>query len=163
MSFTIEKLAGDHREPAIDIFNHYVENGFAAYPENRVPYEFFDVFLGLAARYPAFAARNETGRIVAFALLRSYHPMPAFQRTAEVSYFIAPDHTGKGLGRILLARLEDEARQAGIDTLLADISSRNPGSIHFHLKNGFKECGRFEKVGRKFGQDFDQVWMQKRL
>jgi len=25
------------------------------------------------------------------------------------------------------------------------------------------ECGRFLKVGRKFGEDFDAVWLQKRL
>jgi len=35
--------------------------------------------------------------------------------------------------------------------------------IEFHLKNGFRECGRFMKVGRKFGEDFDVVWMQKQL
>jgi L-amino acid N-acyltransferase YncA len=31
------------------------------------------------------------------------------------------------------------------------------------LKNGFRECGRFLKIGRKFGEDFDAVWLQKRL
>jgi L-amino acid N-acyltransferase YncA len=50
-----------------------------------------------------------------------------------------------------------------VDTILASISSRNDGSIRFHKKNGFRECGRFRRVGRKFGQDFDIVWMQLRL
>jgi L-amino acid N-acyltransferase YncA len=30
-------------------------------------------------------------------------------------------------------------------------------------KNGFRECGRFERAGRKNEQDFDIVWMQRRL
>ncbi len=51
----------------------------------------------------------------------------------------------------------------GIDSLLVNISSRNRESLGFHLKNGFRECGRFLKVGRKFGEDFDAVWMQKQL
>ncbi|MBI4642672.1 MAG: GNAT family N-acetyltransferase [Deltaproteobacteria bacterium] len=56
-----------------------------------------------------------------------------------------------------------EAGQRGIDSLIANISSRNQESIRFRLKNGFQECGRFLRVGRKFGEDFDVVWMQKHL
>jgi phosphinothricin acetyltransferase len=50
-----------------------------------------------------------------------------------------------------------------INSLLANISSRNRQSLEFHRKNGFRECARFPKVGRKFGEDFDAVWMQKQL
>jgi L-amino acid N-acyltransferase YncA len=34
--------------------------------------------------------------------------MPAFQHTAEVTYFIRPDLTGNGLGSAILARLDKE-------------------------------------------------------
>lgn len=163
MPATIESLKPAHREAVIDIFNHYVENGFAAYPENKVPYQFFDRFLSLAEKYPAVVARDENGTVVGFALLRPYNPMPAFRRTAEVTYFLAPNHTGQGLGSMLLDHLEQQARERNIDNLLADISSLNRGSLAFHEKRGFVYCGRFVKVGRKFGRDFDQVWMQKHL
>lgn len=163
MTIRLETLTADHRVPVMDIFNHYAEHGFAAYPETRLPDEFFNHFLKIAETYPAVAAVDDAGTVVAFALVRPYHPMPAFRRTAEVTYFIAPEHTGQGLGRVLLAHLEAEARAMGIDALLADISSFNEPSLSFHRKNGFRECGRFEKVGRKFGRDFDQIWMQKRL
>ncbi|MBN1905909.1 MAG: GNAT family N-acetyltransferase [Deltaproteobacteria bacterium] len=42
-------------------------------------------------------------------------------------------------------------------------SWNNPGSINFHQKNGFNEGGRLKKVGKKNGQEFDTVWMQKML
>lgn len=163
MPVVLEDLSIDHRIGVIDIFNHYIENSYAAYPEKKVPYDFFDMLLGMTLQHPAVAARDETGRVIAFALLRPYHAMQAFDRTAEISYFVAPDQTGRGVGTIMLSHLEAEAVKMGIDTLLADISSRNQGSISFHRKNGFRECGRFDKVGRKFGRDFDQVWMQKHL
>jgi len=54
-----------------------------------------------------------------------------------------------------------EAKRKGFDTLLASISSLNEISLNFHLKNGFTECGRFKRIGKKFGQDFDEVWMQR--
>ena len=38
---------------------------------------------------------------------------------------------------------------------MASISSMNEASIAFHRKNGFRECGRFERAGRKNDQDFD--------
>jgi phosphinothricin acetyltransferase len=80
-----------------------------------------------------------------------------------VTYFIHPDHTGKGLGKRLLGFLEKGALEKGITNLLASISSLNPGSVEFHQKHGFTECGRFRKVGKKKGREFDTVWMQKRL
>jgi phosphinothricin acetyltransferase len=82
---------------------------------------------------------------------------------AETGYFISPEHTRKGLGKSLLSTLENEARMVGMDTLLANISSRNQPSLAFHEKLGFRECGRFQRISRKFGQDVDIVWMQKFL
>lgn len=64
---------------------------------------------------------------------------------------------------MLLTSLEKEAAEKGITNILANISSLNPNSIKFHQKNGFIECGRFKKVGKKKGQEFDTVWMQKLL
>ena len=96
-------------------------------------------------------------------MLRTYNPMPAFARTAEVTYFIHPDYTGKGLGKMLLDFLEKGAGEKNITNFMANISSLNPGSIRFHQKNGFVECGRFKNIGMKNGQEFDTVWMQKKL
>jgi L-amino acid N-acyltransferase YncA len=54
-------------------------------------------------------------------------------------------------------------RRWRISSILASISSRNEGSIAFHGRLGFRECGRFEAIGRKWGKDFDVVWMQRML
>ena len=163
MEYGISPLSGDDREPVIDIFNYYVENTFAAYPEHNVPYQAFDMFLQMAKGYPAGVVQDQSGRVVGFGMLRSYNPLPAFARTAEATYFIHPDHTGKELGKMLLGYLEQGAAEKGITSILAGISSLNPGSIRFHRNNGFLECGRFRQVGKKKGQEFDIVWMQKRL
>jgi len=147
----------------MDIFNHYVENSFAAYPENKLPYQAFDMFLQMYSGFPTGSIRDQNGKIVGFGMLRTHNPMPTFSQTAEVTYFIHPDHTGVGLGKMLLSFLEKGAVEKGITNILANISSLNPRSIEFHQKNGFIECGRFRKVGKKNGQEFDTVWMQKML
>ena len=42
MEYSIDSMSNDDRESIMDIFNYYVENTFAAYPENKLPYQEFD-------------------------------------------------------------------------------------------------------------------------
>jgi len=112
--------------------------------------------------YPAIVVCDD-GQVVGFAMLHPYHGATTFKRTAEITYFLRPDHTRKGLGACILNEFLHQAQSIGADTLLACISSLNLASIRFHQKHGFRECGRLVRIGRKFGQDFDVVWMQKDL
>jgi len=161
MDYHFEPLTARDRKPVIDTFNYYIENSFAAYPEEKVDYDFFDIILTMTRGYPAISVKTGAGEFTGFAFLHAYHPMPAFKRAAQITYFLDPDHTGEGIGKAVLGRLINEAKKLSIDSLLANISSLNERSIDFHLKNGFTECGRFKKIGRKHGRDFDLVWMQK--
>ena len=145
----------------IDIFNYYIRNTFAAYPEQEVPYEFFGMFLEICKNYLAAVVKDSEKNVAGFGMLRPHNPMPAFRHTAEVTCFIRHGETGKRLGTKMLAFLETEGKKQGISTILASISSLNEGSIRFHERNGFSECGRFKKVGMKKGVVFDTVWMQK--
>ncbi|MBN1663750.1 MAG: N-acetyltransferase [Deltaproteobacteria bacterium] len=163
MNYFLESMTNEHRMPVIDIFNHFVEHSYAAYLEEKVGYEFFNRLFGISNGYSATVAKNDAGDVVGFAMMHAYHPARAFVRTAELTYFIHPEHTGKGIGRIFLDLFEGEARRLGIDSLIASVSSLNENSLQFHRKCGFEECGRFKKIGRKFGRDFDVVWMQKRI
>lgn len=163
MGFSIRPIAGEDRRDIIDIFNYYVENSFAAYPERKLPYEAFDLFLQVSRGYPTGTVTDEKGGIVGFGMLRVHNSAPVFSQTAEATYFIHHEYTGKGIGKLLLARLEKGGREMGLKNVLASISSLNPRSIAFHLENGFAECGRFKNAGKKNGRDFDTVWMQKIL
>lgn len=163
MDCSFTPLSGEDRKPVMDIYNHYVENSFAAYPEKKLPYDAFDMFLRMSEGYPRVAVKDGKGDVIGFGMLRPYHPIPTFSHTAEASYFISPDHTGKEIGKALLAYLEEEGRKMGITNLLVNISSLNPVSISFHRKNGFGECGRLEGICRKNGREIDVLWMQKMI
>ena len=161
MAYAINPISAADGEAILGIFNHYVENTFAAYPDTKLPCQAFDTLLGLANGLPTGTLKDRNGRVVGFGMLRPHHPLPTFSRTAEVTCFLHPAYTGRGLGQTLLTYLENKAKERGIANILACISSLNPGSIDFHRKNGFVECGRFIKVGEKIGLAFDTVWMQK--
>ncbi len=161
MSYIIRRVREGDNQSIIDVFNYFIENSFAAYPEKKVGDGFFERLKQTTRGFPFYAVETGEGELAGFGLLRPYHIMETFRRTAEVSYFILPMHTGKGLGTKILSKLIEGAREKGKDTLLASVSSLNEKSINFHEKNGFKECGRLVRIGKKFGKDFDEVWMQK--
>lgn len=163
MDYRIEPLVEADRFPVLDIFNYYVDNSFAAFPDQQAPPAFFDSILELALGYPALAARTGAGEVAGFAFLRAFLPFSTLRRTAQSSIFLAPGHAGKGLGTRLLAALVQGAVERDVDSLVAAVSSLNGASLNFHAKHGYVERGRIVCAGRKFGKDFDLVWMQRRL
>lgn len=159
-----EPLADGHRQAVMRIFNHYVTQGTAAFADAELPETFYPQILERVKGYPAYAvADRQAGEVVGFCFLSAYKPVPTFRETATITYFIAPTHLGLGIGRMCLARLEEEAVKQGIRHLLAEISSENEQSISFHAVQGFIHAGRLKNVGFKLGRAFDIVYMQKEL
>lgn len=162
MDYIFETMSESHREAVIEIFNYFIQHSYAAYPDQPVEEDFFDRFMEMSRGYPAVVVKTGT-EVVGFGFLRAFHPATTFKRTAEVTYFIMPEHTRQGLGTTMLDLFSEQAEKMGIDSILASVSSRNHESLKFHQKNGFRECGRLTAAGRKFGRDVDVVWLQKRL
>ena len=161
MDYNIRKVQYTDAKDIIAIFNYYIEHSFAAYPEKRLDEKMFFMFREVVKEYPFYVIEAKNSQVIGFGFLHRYNPFETFNRVAEVSYFIHPDHTGKGLGTVLLNKLIEDAKKMHIETLLAHMSSKNEMSIAFHKKNQFRECGRFIKIGKKKEADFDVVWMQR--
>ncbi|MDD5494458.1 MAG: GNAT family N-acetyltransferase [Dehalococcoidia bacterium] len=159
----IRKVQDGDRSAVVEIFNYFVEHSFAAYPDKKAGDGFFDILKGICRSGVFYVIEAPGSGVIGFGLLRSHQPTEAFNRSSELTYFILPGYNRQGWGTRLLKVIEDDARSLGIGTLLANISSLNEQSLNFHAKNGFVECGRFKHIGRKFGQDFDVIWMQKFL
>lgn len=163
MNYFINPLKSEDGKRVIDILNYYVENSFAAFPEITLPPQAFEMLMQMSNGLPSCSISDANGYIIGFGLLRHHNNLPVFLKTAEITYFLDPNCTGKGLGKMMLEWLEDKGKNMKIENILAPISSLNPGSINFHKKNGFLECGRFSEIGFKKGKAFDVVWMQKKI
>ncbi len=161
MEYNFRKVTQADGVKVIDIFNYYIENSFAAFPEKKLSHDIFQPLLEMAKGYPFYVIEHETHGVIGFGFMGRYHPSEVFNRVAELTYFIMPSHTQRRLGTRLFNILVNDAKELGIETLLANITSLNKGSIEFHRSHGFTECGRFVKIGKKNQTDFDVVWMQK--
>jgi phosphinothricin acetyltransferase len=159
--YVLRPIGQDDGLWVMDIFNYYVEHSFAAYPQEKLPLSFFDMLMASYKGYPHVAAVTTVGEVVGFGGLRAFNPMSVFRKTAEVSYFLSPAHTGQGLGSAMLGHVTKGAKEMGIECLLASISSLNAASLGFHERHGFERCGVLKRIGCKNGTDFDVVYMQK--
>jgi phosphinothricin acetyltransferase len=117
----------------------------------------------LAKKLPWLAA-EESGVILGYAYCNWFKPRPAYRFSAEDSIYLAPEASGQGLGRLLLAELCASAERAGVRKLIAVIGdSANMGSIGVHRTQGFAPVGVLNACGWKFGRWLDVVLMQKSL
>jgi L-amino acid N-acyltransferase YncA len=163
MPYSIRLAEDTDADAVAHVFNHFVRTSFAAFPSTEVDTGFFERLRSLAGKFPMHVVESPEGTVVGFAAIRSHHYADTLRRAADAIIYVLPEHTRQGLGGRILKQLETDARAHGVDTLLGCVSSRNEQSIAFQKAHGFVECGRFRRVGRKFNEDFDFVWLQKFL
>ncbi len=115
------------------------------------------------AAAPAFFVAVDGQAIIGFATYDQFRKGPGYARTMEHTIMLTPSARGTGAGRALMNSVEHHAREAGIGSLWAGISSENSEGISFHLAMGFEEVACLPKVGFKFGRWLDLVLMRKWL
>lgn len=105
----------------------------------------------------------EGRRVLGYACYFPFRAGPGYRHTKEHSIALAAEARGRGVGRGLMALLEDHAREHAVHSLFAGVSGENPDGIAFHKAIGFSEVARLPQVGRKFGRWMDLVLLQKML
>jgi phosphinothricin acetyltransferase len=162
---TIRLATADDAEPIMAIYNREVTGGTATF--DLVPRSLADQRAWLAARSGAFSAIVAVEgddvvdfHVVGFASLSPYKERAAYSTTVEDSVYVHRDHTGRGIGRLLLGRLVDIARESGFHSVIARIEAGSAASRALHATCGFDLVGVERQVGRKFGRWLDVVVMQ---
>ncbi len=113
-------------------------------------------------RYPALVAEIG-GSIVGWATLSQWSPRRAYDRTAEDSVYVAPEHHRRGVARALLRELLARARHNGVAVVLARTCEESVASIALHESLGFVTIGTMRRVGEKFGRLLDVRVLQLEL
>ena len=152
------------------IYAYYVEHTAVSFEYDVPSVEDFRARIARTLeKYPYFAAvRNDT--VVGYAYAGPFVGRAAYDWSAELTIYLAPDERGRGLGRALYAALEDALTAMGILNLYACIGWPEPedgyltrASADFHARLGFETVGRFCRCGYKFGRWYDMIWMEKLL
>ena len=108
---------------------------------------------------PVIAA-VENEKVVGYGSYGPFRFKQGYRFTVEHSVYVLNGHSGKGIGRRIVADLIDRAKAAGYHTMIGGIDAENEGSIAFHKKLGFTETGTIKEAGYKFDRWLDLTFMQ---
>ena len=147
------------------IYAHHVLHGRATFEEVPPTVEEFLARRAavLAAGLPYLVAECN-GELSGYCYAVPYRPRPAYRHTIEDSVYVAHHRAGRGIGRALLGALVARCENGPWRQMLAVIGdSANAGSIGLHGSQGFRQVGKLDAVGFKFGRWVDSILMQRPL
>ncbi|WP_102225200.1 GNAT family N-acetyltransferase [Acidimangrovimonas sediminis] len=132
-------------------------------PVEKTVEELVRTFAEKAAAGLAFLVAVEGEAVLGFASYGQFRAGAGYARSMEHTVILAPEARGRGVGRALMAAIEDHARAGGAHSMIAGVSAENPAGRAFHAAIGYREVAVVPEVGFKFGRWMDLVLMQKML
>jgi L-amino acid N-acyltransferase YncA len=118
-----------------------------------------------ARGFPTIVAVDggETLGVATFGDFRDSIKKPGYRTTVEHSVNVLRKAWGRGVGKVLMDRLFELARERGVHVMVGGIDATNVQSIEFHRRLGFVEVGRMAEIARKHDKWCDLVLMQRTL
>jgi phosphinothricin acetyltransferase len=102
--------------------------------------------------------------VAGFVETSQFRPKPAYDRSVELSVYVAPDLRGRGVAsrlyETLFTRLRDDDTR---HRAFAIIALPNDPSVAFHLRHGFVHRGTLSEAGYKFGGYLDIAYYERAL
>ena len=103
------------------------------------------------------------GEVAGWIAVVPYSNRAVYRGVGEESVYVADRARGRGVGRALLAKLIESARDGGLWTLQAGVFPENEASLAVHRAHGFREVGTRERIGELGGVWRDVVLLELRL
>ena len=161
---TVRPASTHDAEAIAAIYAHHVLHGTASFEEEPPSAAFWhDKIAAVLSKNWPFLVAELDGEVVGYAYATQFRDRPAYAHTCENSIYVHHQRVRQGIGRQLLERLIDAARDAGFCQMIGVIGGGEPASVALHRACGFSEAGRMHSVGFKFGKWLDTVYVQRSL
>ena len=141
------------------IYGPIIANSSATF-EVEVPSlsDFTNRLARIAGRFPFWVAEDANGSILGYAYATTHRERIAYQWAVETSAYVAPEHCGKGLGKILLKALHHSLTERGFIWSYAVITLPNPASLALVDSMDYDFFATYPAAGQKFGRWYDVQW-----
>ncbi|WP_414656180.1 GNAT family N-acetyltransferase [Flavobacterium sp.] len=154
----IRKLSDKHWDQVKIIYQKGIDTGNATFQTSAPSWEDWDQSHLTSCR----VVMQEDGNVIGWAALTPVSSRCVYAGVAEVSVYVDPAHSGKGVGLTLLNELVRQSETEGIWTLQAGIFPENTASLRIHEKAGFRILGTREKIGKQNGIWRDTALLERR-
>jgi phosphinothricin acetyltransferase len=159
MNYVVDEMKAGDWEQVRAIYLEGIATGVATFETSAPSWEKWDAG---HLRKPRLVARDEAGAILGWAALSSVSDRCVYGGVAEVSVYVGEGGRGRGVGRALLGTLVEASEREGIWTLQAGVFPENTASIRLHMRCGFREVGRRERIGQLNGSWRDTLLLERR-
>jgi phosphinothricin acetyltransferase len=106
---------------------------------------------------------EDGGRVLGWLSFQSFYGRPAYQATAEVSIYVAPEAQRTGCGRALLGEAIRRAPEFKLETLLGFIFGHNAPSLGLFRAFDFETWGHLPRVAELDGIKRDLMILGRRV
>ncbi|WP_458118828.1 N-acetyltransferase family protein [Paenibacillus sp. Z6-24] len=159
-----ETVQEQHLPSILSIYNYYVLHTTVSFHTEPLSLEQMRTqLMNVPSHYKSYIIRDNEAPadIAGYILVTPHKSKQAYDTTAEVTIYLHPYHTGKGLGSQALRFLEEEASGSGFHVLVATVCTENVNSIRLFERHGYEKCAHFRQIGRKFDRWLDIASYQK--
>jgi len=155
---TIDVMRPQDWDRVRPIYQERIATGHATFETEAPAREHWDAAHLKDARLVA----REGDAVLGWAALSGVSGRCVYAGVAEVSVYVAAAARGRGVGRALLQALIAESERRGIWSLQAGVFPENRASLDLHLKCGFRQVGRRERLGRLGSVWRDVILLERR-
>jgi L-amino acid N-acyltransferase YncA len=146
------------------IYNHFVARTVVTFEEEPVsPDEIARRMEGVWSVALPWLVAEQAGRIAGYAYATKWRARSAYRFSSEVTVYLGPDDSGRGIGSMLYTELFQLLHARGIHVVIGGIALPNDASVKLHEKFGMKKVAHFAEVGFKFGKWVDVGFWERTL
>lgn len=158
MSRVMDRMTPGDWEQVRSIYLEGIEAGNSTFETEAPSWEQWDQAHLQFARL----VMRDGEKVLGWAALSPASKRNVYRGVAELTVYVTESARGQGIGRALLDALIDESERNGIWTLQASIFPENTASAKLHLRCGFREVGRRERIATLNGIWRDTLLFERR-
>ncbi|WP_067247133.1 GNAT family N-acetyltransferase [Microbacterium resistens] len=141
----LQRMVETHWPAVETIYRAGIATGHATFEAD--PPRSWDTFA--AGKHPGLMIVAADGpTIVGWVAAGPVSARAVYRGVVEHSVYVAPQSSGRGVGRLLLEGLISSAERSGVWTIQSSVFPENAASLRLHERAGFRQVGRRERIAQ---------------
>lgn len=147
----------------LTIYNQGIDDRIATLEEEPKTLQYMtDWFNNRAARYAVIVAKEQE-EVIGWCAINPYNQRCAYAGVGDPSIYVRRDWRGKGVGRQLILKMIELAKNNDFRKLVLATLANNPNAHRLYRSVGFRDVGVFYKQGILDGAYVDVLVMEMLL
>jgi L-amino acid N-acyltransferase YncA len=159
----MEPMRREHLAAVRGIYNHYIRTTTHTFNVRELTdEEMAEIVFFKSDRWMTHIILDGTA-VIGYVIVSPFKTREAYDISGEITVYLHPEHTGRGIGPEAVRIAEREAAGRGFHSLVAIICAENTPSVNMFKALGYEQCAHFREIGVKFGRMLDVVDYQRIL